>query len=233
MRCLLPAVLALAFSPRLLAGLEMEIDPVELRPKPEDEVVETTFAFTNKGARAVRITGLESSCSCLEATLDKAVYQPGEKGKGQAKFKTSSFVGRHEKTLHIYTDNPAEPDKIVNFIIDIPAVVNVEPNLIEWVIGEKPEPREFVVTITGADPVKITEVSSTRQSVAAAVREIKPGREYRVTVTPTTTAEVLIGAVIMGTDSKIPKYQRQMAFFNVVRPELSEKRRAAAAAKEK
>ncbi|HSI64405.1 MAG TPA: DUF1573 domain-containing protein, partial [Candidatus Saccharimonadia bacterium] len=94
------------------AGLVFDQDPLELKPKPEDEQVEASFTFTNKGKKPVTVTGLDSTCSCLEASLDKAVYAPGEKGIGKATFKVSTFVGRHEKTLHIYTNDPAEPDKV-------------------------------------------------------------------------------------------------------------------------
>jgi Protein of unknown function (DUF1573) len=229
MRRLLPIVVALSAVASLRAGLEMEKEPIELLPKPEDEVVETTFSFTNKSDKPIRVTGLESACSCLEASLDKAVYQPGEKGKGRATFKVSSFVGRHEKTLHIYTDDAAEPDKVVNFVIDIPAIVETEPNLVEWIVGDKLEPKEMTIKMTGPEPIKITEIKTTREMVSAELKEIKPGREYRIILTPKATDTVLVGAVLMQTDSKIPKYQRQTAFFNIVRPEQAEKKKKAEA----
>lgn len=205
------------------AELVLEQNPLVIKPKPEDEIVETTFTFINKSDRPLRVTGLDSSCSCLEASLDKAVYQPGEKGTGRARFKISSFTGRQEKALHIFTDDPAEPDKVLMAIIDVPVMVVVEPQLLEWVVGEKPDPKDFIIKMTGKDPMTITEVKSTRESVAVTFKEITPGREYHVTVKPTSTENVTIGAVTIMTDSKIQKYQRQMAFFNVVRPEQSER----------
>ncbi len=209
------------------AELVLDQNPLVINPKPEDEVVESTFTFTNKSDKPLRITGLDSSCSCLEASLDKAVYQPGEKGTGRAKFKVSSFTGKQEKALHIYTDDPAEPDKVLMAIIDVPVMVVVEPQLLEWVVGDKPEPKDFIIKITGKDPMNVTEVKSTRESVSVGFKEITPGREYHVTVKPSSTADVVIGAVTIMTDSKIPKYQRQLAFFNVVRPEQSERIRKA------
>lgn len=211
----------------LHAELALDQNPLEIHPKPEDEVVESTFTFTNKSDKPLRITGLDSSCSCLEASLDKAVYQPGEKGTGRAKFKISSFTGKQEKALHIYTDDPAEPDKVLMAIIDVPVMVIVEPKLLEWVVGEKPDPMDFIIKMVGKEPMKITEVKSTRESVTVSFTEITPGREYHVTVKPSSTTDVIIGAVTIMTDSKITKYQRQLAFFNVVRPEHSERRKKA------
>lgn len=211
----------------LHAGLVLDQNPLELFPKPEDEIVEAEFTFTNKSGKPVRVTGLDSTCSCLEATLDKPVYEAGEKGKGLAKFKISSLTGKHEKVLHIYTDDPESPDVVLRTLIDIPVVISVEPKLVQWILGEKPEPKEFTVLMTGKDPIHVTRVESTRQSVAATFKEVKPGREYRIVITPGTTSDIIIGAVTIRTDSAILKYQRQLAFYNIVRPEQADKTKKA------
>jgi uncharacterized protein DUF1573 len=214
-----------AVAAALQAGLTLDQNPLQLFPKPEDEEIESAFTFTNTGDKPLRVTGLESSCSCLEASLDKAVYQPGEKGTGKAKFKVSSFTGKNEKVLHIYTDDPGAKDVVLTAVIDVPVVVQVEPRLVEWVIGDKPEPKQFTVKMIGPDEIHIRQVSSTREVVKAEFAEIKPGREYQITVTPTATTDIIVGAVRIETDSKIPKYQRQLAFFNILRPEQLERRR--------
>jgi len=209
----------------LQAGLKMDQDPLQLHPKPEDEEVESTFTFTNTGKKPVLVTGLESSCSCLEATLDKRVYQPGEKGTGKAKFKVSSFTGRHEKFLHIYTDDPDARDVVLNAVIDVPIIVEVEPKTLEWVIGDKPEPKQFHVKMVGKDEIHVQKVVSSREGMKAEFAEIKPGREYEVTVTPVNTDNVLVGFAWIETDSKIAKYQRTAAFYNIMSKEQLERRR--------
>lgn len=209
----------------LRAGLVLDHAPFELFPKPEDTEIEGDFTFTNKGDKPVRIIRLESSCSCLEATVDKPIYEPGEKGKGHARFKVSSFTGRQEKVLHIYTDDPASPDTVFTAVINIPVIISIEPKLVQWIIGDKPDPKEFTVKMTGKDPIHITQVDSTRQTVTATFKEITPGREYRITITPATTADVIIGAVTVRTDCPIPKYQRQIAFYNILTPEQAERQK--------
>jgi hypothetical protein len=209
----------------LQAGLTLDQDPLQLKPKPEDEQVESTFTFTNTGKKTIRITGLESSCSCLEASLDKDSYGPGEKGTGKASFKVSSFTGKHEKFLHIYTDDPESKDIVLTAVIDVPVMVQVEPKLVEWMTGEKPEPKHFTVKMVGKDEMRILQVSSTREAVKAAFSTIKPGREYDITVTPSNTTGIIVGAVRIETDSKIPKYQHQLAFYNIITPEQAERRR--------
>jgi hypothetical protein len=213
--------------------LTFDQDPVEVKPRPEDEEITVAFSFTNTSGKPITITGLESTCSCLEASLDQRTYAAGAKGSGKAVFKVSSFVGRHEKTLYIYTNDPAATEQVLTFVLDVPVVVSVEPNLLEWTVGEPAVPKEMVIKMVGPDPMHITNVDPTRENVRYELKEISPGREYRLIVTPTTTADVTIGAFKIETDSKIPRYARQMAFFSIVRPELAEKKKAAAEAKQK
>jgi hypothetical protein len=200
-----------------MAELALEVPVIEIKPRPEDEVVNSTFVFYNKGSRAVTVTKMDSACSCLSASLDKAVYQPGEKGVGKAEFKVSSFVGRHEKTVHVMTDDPAQPEWVIPFVLEVPAVVDIEPKTLQWWVGDPAEAKTTLVKMTGEQPMKIVNLTATRENVEFSYKELEPGRVYEVTVRPTTTAEVMLGALKIETDSKIPKYQRQLAFFSVYR----------------
>ncbi|MFZ4764799.1 MAG: DUF1573 domain-containing protein [Roseimicrobium sp.] len=221
----LTALLALLCAPTFsYADIVPESDPIEVRPKPEDEIVDVVFSFTNTGAKPVTILKIDSSCACLEAALDKATYAAGEKGSGKAQFKTSSLTGRHEKLLHLFTDDPAAPEQAIRFAIEVPVVVSIEPNLLEWTVGEEPLAKEFTVKMLGKEALHITNISATRENVTFEKKEIVPGREYRISVKPASTADVTIGALKIETDSKVPKYSRQMAFFNIIRAELAEKK---------
>lgn len=213
------------------AELKLDVERVPVKPKPEDEVVKVEFSFKNTGTKPVTIVGLESGCACLSASLDKRSYAPGEAGKGQAEFKVGSFVGQHEKILKVTTDDPAQTEWEVAFLLDVPEVVSIEPKNVQWWIGEQPSPKPIVVKMTGEEPMKITNITSTRETVDFTWKEVKPGREYTITVTPKTTADVVIGALKIETDSKIPKYARQLAFFSIVRQPESRKDEATAGAK--
>lgn len=218
---LLPPTLVLClagFLPGLLrAELATEAAVIELKPKPEDESVTTDFVFFNKGTKPVRVLTIDSACSCLSASLDKAVYAPGEKGVGKAEFKVSSFTGRHEKTVHVQTDDPEQPEWVIQFALEVPEVVKIEPKTLQWWLGEAAEAKTTRVTMTGTAPMKIKNITSTRERVDFTWKEITPGREYEVTVKPQSTAEVMLGALKIETDSAIPKYQRQLAFFSIFR----------------
>lgn len=207
---------ALMLSP-VCAELATDASIIELKPKPEDETVTTEFVFHNKGTKPVRVLKIDSACSCLSASLDKAEYQPGEKGVGKAEFKLSSFTGRHEKSVHVQTNDPEQTEWVISFIIEIPEIVKIEPKTLQWWLGDPTEAKTTRVTMNGDAPMKITNITSTREQVEFSWKEITPGKEYEVTVTPRSTAEVMLGALKIETDSKIPKYQRQLSFFSVYR----------------
>lgn len=224
-------LLLFALATSVHAELSLDVPAIELKPKPEDEEVETTFKFRNKGDKAVKILGLESACSCLSAELDKAEYQPGEVGTGHATFKVSTFVGRHEKFVTVNTDDPKQPDWQVNFILDVPAVVDIKPKNLQWWIGDDPVQKACLVQFTGDEPMKIIKITPTRQNVKFDWKEIKEGREYLITVTPTSTQEVTMGALKIETNSPIAKYRYQLAFFTITRKPEPQPAAATAATK--
>lgn len=208
----------------LHAGLVFDKNPLELKPGPADEVVEAKFTFHNGGDKPITITGIDSNCSCLEASMDKATYQPGEKGHGTAKFKVSTFVGIHEKTLRISTDDPKEPEQTLTTIIDIPIIVDVQPKTVQWILGEPPTTKSIDITIAGPDPVHLKNITATRENVTFKLEEIEAGRKYRINVQPIDTDTVTIGALRIETDSQYKRHTRQLAFFNIIRPEQASKK---------
>ncbi len=213
--------LSLALPLAATATLRLDGDHVDVKPKPEDEVAKVTFGFKNDGNKPVRILNLESACSCLSATLDRATYEPGTTGTGKAEFKVSSFVGKQEKAVTVTTDDPKQPEWVITFIMDVPAIVDIEPKMVQWWLKEKAAPKDVTVTFVGAEPMKIKGITSTRENVEYSFKEVKPGREYVVTVKPKTTDDIMIGALKLDIESKIPKYQHQLAFFGVVRQPVS------------
>jgi len=209
--------LVFAFAASVHAELSLDVPAIELKPKPEDEEVETTFKFRNKGDKTVKILGLESACSCLSAELDKPEYKPGEVGTGHASFKVSTFVGRHEKFVTVNTDDPKQPDWQINFILDVPAVVDIKPKNLQWLVGDVPATKACQVKFVGDAPMKILKITSTRENVEFDWKEIKEGREYLITVKPKSTEEVTMGALKIETNSTIAKYRYQLAFFTITR----------------
>jgi hypothetical protein len=216
-RTALASLLLCILSADAAADIQLDTKLVEIKTKPADETVNTIFTFTNKGSKTVRITGLESKCSCLSATLDASSYAAGAKGVGTAEFKVGSFTGRHEKFVVVNTDDSAQPEWVITFVLDVPEVIQIEPRTLQWWIGDAADEKAATVRIVGEDPIRVTNITCTKPNVKFSWEEIKPGREYRVKAKPDSTAEVSLGALKIETDSKIPKYQRQLAFVSIFR----------------
>lgn len=210
-------LVCLLFTATLRAELTTGVPAIELKPKPEDEEVETVFKFRNSGEKTVKILGLESACSCLSAELDKAEYKPGEEGTGRARFKVASLVGRHEKHVIVSTDDPGQQEWQIHFVLEVPAVVDIKPKTLQWFIGDEPTPKSCLVQFVGDDPSKIVNITATRENVAFEWKELKEGREYLITVTPRTTDQVTLGALKIETNSPVAKYRNQLAFFSISR----------------
>lgn len=202
---------------RASAEMATDVPVIDVKPKAEELSVSTSFGIHNNGTKAVRIVSIESSCSCLGTTLDKAVYQPGEKGVGKANFKIGNLTGLHEKSVRVQTDDPAQPEWMIVFSLDVPDVVRVEPKNSQWMMGDPVSAKTARVTMMGNESLKITRITSSSDRVEFSWKAITPGKDYEITIKPTTTSEVIFGALKIETDSKAPKYRHQLAFFSVCR----------------
>lgn len=214
---LFPILFALGLALRAQAELATLEPIIELRPKPADESMSVEFAFENRGSKPVRVLEIQSACSCLSASLDKAVYQPGEKGVGKADFSLSSFSGRFEKTVHVATDDPQQREWVITFAIEVPELITITPKTLEWSVGGPAESKVAKIKIQGNDPILITSANSTREAMEFSLKEIVAGREYELTLKPRSTSEVMLGAIKLQTNSNIRRYRQQMTFFSVFR----------------
>jgi hypothetical protein len=225
-------LLTILCSPALLfAELKLDGTHVDIKPAPADEQIKVTFSFKNTGTKSVKIIDLQSTCACLSANLDKRVYEPGAVGKGDAEFKVSQFVGKHEKSITVTTDDPDQSEWIIPFILEVPAVVNIEPANVQWWLGEEPTEKKTDIHFDKAFPMQVTKITSTRENVTWTLKEIVPQHHYEIWIKPHNTQNVTIGALKVETDSKIPKYARQMAFFSIVNQPKSRMNEPTAGAK--
>jgi len=197
------------------AKLEFESTTVELKAKPTDEEVPTTFKFKNTGDKEVAISKISVGCSCLKATTDKESYAPGESGEVNVIFKIGSFTGHQSKGMTIVAGDQRTR---LQFGLQIPNVITITPNVLEWAVGSKPEAKTFKVKVEHPDPIKILSMKPSRDGFNPELKTIKEGREYEVTLTPDSLDTAMLGFLRISTDCKIDKHKHQMAFFTISRP---------------
>ena len=73
MKALLTFALTFTLAAITAPALEWKTTHLELRTAPLQKTTETFFEFTNPSDKPVTITGVESSCDCLDATASAKV----------------------------------------------------------------------------------------------------------------------------------------------------------------
>lgn len=210
--------MAACFSiPAAQAGLVFEKPVQSAVVKTSDTEIGTKFAFTVTGDKPVRITDIRTFCSCVRAqTLDgKMEFKPGESGVIDTAFEVGGFEGELKKEVVVTTDDAAAAPARLVLEVSIPGLFKITPAQLVWQVGEAPAPKTVNVTILGDDPVTVTAATSSRDAMTTALREVKAGKEYEVTVTPSNTTNKLLGLVKVETDSKYPRYKKRLIFFNI------------------
>lgn len=212
------AVLWLVSAATASAGLAFTSQRLDFDVKPEDNTVEAVFAFANDTDKTIRVVDVHSNCGCLKAETDKETYEPGEKGTLTAVFTVGSIEGRVEKSVMLQTDAKDGPVQKLTVGINVPSIIEIEPDLTEWIIGEAPAPKSVRIRVVQPDPIRVLEVNCSRNTFTHEVKTIEEGREYEVVLTPSDTSKAQLGVLRIETDCPIEKHRRKMAFFGVVKP---------------
>ena len=214
-------LISLLFCMPIMAFAELEFghQEIEIKAKPSDAVVSFVFPFKNVGNGSVSIIDVNLTCSCLSAKTDKGSYGPGEEGHLKAIFSIGSFTGIQRKSMTLISQDEGK-EKVRNSllaILTIPDVVTIEPELIKWQVGEDPVAKTFTFKVPYVDPIKITNVSCTREGFDVSVVAKKEGREYEIKIKPQKTSKPMLGMIKIETDSKLKKHSRKLAFFSIAR----------------
>ena len=80
------------------------------------------FILKNEGEEDLLIEGIKESCACIEATISTTLVQSGELAELIATYDTTDYEGKDEKHIHIYSNDPREPDKRIDLFIEIETI---------------------------------------------------------------------------------------------------------------
>ncbi len=187
----------LSFYNSLFAQLVWEKRQLEeFHPSLEDTQVEAHFPFVNRGNDLIHIREIQTSCGCTVATLNKKEYAPGEKGEVVAIFTFGERIGKQQKTVTVTTDDPKEPTVSLQFMVQIPELVQVMPGYTFWKVGEDKSPKAMAVRILQDFPVQLT-VHSNNERFVPQLKTIRDGKEYELLITPTDTRDAAWGVITL------------------------------------
>jgi hypothetical protein len=194
------AFLLLALATPVFGQLKWENPDQTFTARPQDKVIVAKFRFTNVGTTSVKITDLHPSCGCTTAFLEKKEYAPGESGEIDARFKFDGRVGNQEKWITVTTDWVPPQPTILRFGVKIPDAITIQPELVLWRVGDQLKPKTVRIAISDDIPTKIVSVRPNNAAVTLELREIRPGKELEVIVTPTTTSQPGSATLLIRTD---------------------------------
>ncbi|MGI8603626.1 MAG: DUF1573 domain-containing protein [Verrucomicrobiales bacterium] len=203
----------------LPAGLVFESAHIKSAARPAEAQHEVRIPFTAQGSQSISIQRIDSTCGCLSAKANKETFAAGDKGYITAIFKLGGFEGEVTKSLYVITDDPEHPKKHLTVSIMVPKLFEITPEVTSWTLGEEPAAKTVSFKVLQEKPVEITGVTSTRDNFKAEWKEVEKGRLYEITLTPTSTAQPVLGALRIETTSELPRYRHRMCFFNVLRPQ--------------
>ena len=219
--------LALIYSP-LSAEMYFESKQIDLKAKPEDDVVNAVFYFEIR-EDVVELEKLDAPCTCLLAKIEptlsnaepKTKWKVGEKGKVMARFELSTFRGMVEK--NIYLKVKGEKNKInLKVKIDVPELVEVTPVSHLWTIGGNADVKTFKIKVNHSEPIHIKEHSGKEEDFPYELVAIKDGWEYEVKVHPRSTKLPRISPIVLFTDSTLRKYKRYQVYTIIKKSESSQ-----------
>jgi hypothetical protein len=178
------------------------------------------FKFENKGDKTVVIDRYKSECPCLSAEIQGGLrIEPGKGGVIRLSMDTAALTGVAEKKMGLWLqgDPPAAPSHVLTMVAKIPELVTVEPKALIWEIGEKPEPKKAIVTMSGDNPIKLTKVTGADGKFAQEWKTLEEGKKYEITVTPAQTQNAANGVVRVETDCPYPRHAKKN-LFTLVKP---------------
>lgn len=150
---------------------------------PLQRTVQVTFEFKNTGADVVRFHTIETNCDCLEASVEKPSYAPGESGRLTARFTVGDRLGTHHRSITVLTSDETQPRRLT-VELEVPPAVAASPLELFWNVGEARETRTVDLRVAEGIAVELQEVLATAAGFRALLEPVVAGSHYRLRVTP-------------------------------------------------
>lgn len=213
--CLLAACLA---APTAFAQLKWDTTAIEIKATQKDKKVRAVYKFENVGNQPVKIKEVKTSCGCTTASLAKKTYAPGERGEISATMTLPTEGGTRKKSIYVHTDDPQNPTYTLSISGSTPAYLALSARSLQWNLNDPLTPKSLVLSAGTERAVKITKLTVAPAEFEIALETIEEGREYKVTVTPSSTARVRYGVVNIETDLPEDVAHKFRAYAQILKP---------------
>ena len=88
-----------------------QIDGVKMADGDEPRTFQ--YSFVNKGTSPLVISRLVSTCSCANASYDRRIIKPGERGVISLTYSPEGRIGKNIRRVFVYTGDNTKPTAIL------------------------------------------------------------------------------------------------------------------------
>ncbi len=195
---LLPLALALP----ALAGFTPEQSRQEVKLAYGQKSATLTFATTDGST----IKDAEPLCDCTELKL--------EGSRLVAVVDTSNFDATVDKQIKVKTSDGQKTTLTMHFIV--PAAVEFNTPSLVWKKDAAPATQEFRIRIPQGSPVRgLISADLAGEDFSYDAKVVTPGREYRVIVTPKSTARRALNRLVIKMDADAPQFRQRILYLQV------------------
>ncbi len=180
---------------------------------PAQSVQQVKLAYGQKAVTVIfettdgsSIVDAEPLCDCTEVRL--------EGRRLVAEVDTSHFDAPVDKQIEVRTSDGAKSLLTMRFAVPLAIELNT-PSLV-WKHGDAPAPQEFRIRIPKGSPVRaLVQADIAGDDFDYRAETITPGREYRVAVTPKSTAKRRLNRLVIKMDSTDPRFAQRILYLQV------------------
>lgn len=210
-------LLLLALALPAAAQLRWEALTLEIDVPAGAQRVPLRFAYTNAGAEPVTITEVRPSCGCVLAPdVTPRVVAPGESGVLEGVFEPGERSGDYATTLVVATTGPGPRHTVLSAQFRIPVVVDLNPRLYLWRLGEPAETRRGALTLRREAGLRFARLEGAQDRFRVELGEPAEDGSFAVSVTPLQVAGMAQGTfrIIFENDRGEPV---RLTFYAMVR----------------
>ncbi len=176
------------------------------------------FKAKNIGTEPIRVIGLLPTCGCLSAKSSLEVVPPGGNLTIAAVMEYGQMQGEQRKSIIVTSQASGAPEatrETLETIVQLAPIYEVTGKVAKFAVKGPLTPHTAVVKIVGPEPISLSLGATSSDAVTAALTEIKPGREYHVTLTPVNLLKKGMGSVTLLGKSPAPRAKQLDLFFTI------------------
>ena len=152
------------------------------------------------------ITQARSLCDCTQLNYSG--------GRLVAEVDTSTFDTTVDKQIEATTSDGCKTMLTMRF--DVPQAVTFSSPSLTWKRGDAPKAQTFRIRIPKGSPVRgLTSAGITGEDFDYRTETLERGREYRITVTPRSTAKRCLNRLVIKMDADDALYRQRILYLQV------------------